>query len=173
MRYSFKNPDTGEIEVTEDLEHYGTVLDWEQVATGEADPEPDAVLVDGSWVVPLDVRKARKRAEVNELRDLHQNDTAMTPVGWVDVDEQSKTKINGLVSMATLAKGAGQPFQVNFTKADDSRVTLDADGIIGLGMSVGQHIMACHYHASALKDAIAAATDDQELAAIDILANWP
>jgi hypothetical protein len=146
---------------------------WTEIGA-ERPGDPDAVLgADGNWLLPLETRKARMREDVNELRDLHQNDVAMTPIGWVDIDERSKTKINGLVSMATLAKGAGQPFEVNFTAADNTRTPLDADGMIALGLAVGQHVMACHDFASALKEQIEAAIDDAALDAIDILENWP
>lgn len=174
MLYSFRHPDTDEIQsASEDMAEHLLGLGWEMLAEGEDGPDPQAEAIDGQWVVPLAVLKQRKREMVNELRDLHQNDTAMTPIGLVDCDEVSKTKINGLVSMATLAKGASQPFQVHFTRTDNQRIPLDADGMIGVGIAVGMHVMACHDHAAVLKDAVEAALSAEELDAVEILENWP
>lgn len=129
----------------------------------------------------LDRLKAGRRAKVNELKLLHETAGAPTPFGVVDSDDSSKIKITGLVNMALIATQSAQPFTEDWTLADNSVVTLDANGAITMGVAVGQFVAAVHAHARALKtqiDAITVVDGDldaavAELAAIDITAGWP
>lgn len=144
---------------------------WEKIADG-APQENEDVMVDGVWD-NLPGAKARLRDTVNFIRDSLQTDLAPTPIGQVQIDEKSKTKIDGLSLMATLAKMHSEPFGVNFTRADNERIPVDADAMIALGKAVGQFVVEVHDHASDLKGAIEAATDIAELNAIDIHEGWP
>lgn len=143
------------------------------------DPEPIlAYREDGKdWrddVEPdLDAMKLRKRKAVEKLKIEHQDRTAPTPFGVANSDMDSRGKINGLVTMALIAKSMNAPFEQGFTLADDSTVMLDANETIGLGVAVGTFVSAVHIRARALKDAIAAAATVEDLAAIDITADWP
>ncbi len=134
---------------------------WEEAAVGACE------------ALQLTLAKDAKRANINQLRDMKQAEPAMTAVGLVDADERSKTNINGLVSMAQLAKASGQPFAVQFTLADNQRHPLDADGMIGVGLAVGRHVIARHDCAAALKATLDACGTIEAVDAIDIEANWP
>jgi len=133
---------------------------------------------DADAVVLAD-RKAEMRRAVNFLRDRKQDSTAASPIGRIQVDEKSKTKINGLVSMASLAKQAGEPFldskgnPVRFTNAEDERVPVDADAMIAVGIAAGAHVMNCHNHAAELKESIEEAASLSDLEAVDIEEGWP
>lgn len=145
----------------------------------EDDPEPVLVYrADGlDWragVTPdLEAMKASKRKAVNALKIEHQDSVAPTPFGLVNSDMDSRGKINGLVTMALVAKSMAAPFEQGFTLADDSTVMLDGDMTIGLGVAVGTYISDVHARARVLKDAVDAATTVEELAAIDLAADWP
>ncbi|MEN9924073.1 MAG: hypothetical protein RL268_199 [Pseudomonadota bacterium] len=122
------------------------------------------------------VRKAALWEQVKANRDAMTDApgaVTQTPLGSVQVDAKSKQNINGLVTMALIAKGAGAPFSEPFTLADNSVATLNADQMIGLGVAVGKYVAAVHEVARALRDAIEAAATHAALDAIDIGAGWP
>jgi hypothetical protein len=96
-----------------------------------------------------------------------------TPFGAAQTDVESMVKINGLVSMAMLAKGSGQAFSETFTMADNSEVPMDADQMIAFGVSVGSYIAATHARSRALYAEIQAAPTAEEVEAIDLNAGWP
>ena len=127
---------------------------------------------DACAALQLQIAKDAKRATINMLRDRKQVEPAPTPIGIVDADEKSKTKINGLVSMAQLAKAAQKPFDVQFTAADNQRHPLNADGMISVGLAVGMHVMACHDRAAALKEAVDACETVEAVEALDIDGGW-
>uniref|UniRef100_UPI000A946295 DUF4376 domain-containing protein n=1 Tax=Gulbenkiania mobilis TaxID=397457 RepID=UPI000A946295 len=65
------------------------------------------------------------------------------------------------------------PFSLEWTCADNSTLTLDAAGVIGMPVALAQHAAALHAHARTLKAAAEAAVDQADLAAVDIHAGWP
>lgn len=143
----------------------------------------DPVLVDGKWsqqwsVEPLPIEEAREAlwARTKIIRESMSDapgSMATTPFGTVQVDAKSKQNVNGLVTMALIAKGAGAPFSEPFTLADNTTVTLSADHMIGLGVAVGQHVAAVYERSRQIRAAIEAASDHAAMAAIDIEAGWP
>lgn len=98
---------------------------------------------------------------------------AATPFGTVQVDAKSKQNVNGLVTMALIAQGAGVPFSAAFTMADNSVVTLNATQMIGMGIAIGQYVEAVYAHARTLRELIEAATTHDAIDAIDITSGWP
>lgn len=116
--------------------------------------------------------KPRLWAEVKALRDAKEAAPAVTPLGLVDSDDKSKTKVLGLVLMALLAKQSGAPFEEEFTMADNAVVMLDADMAILLGMTLGQSVSQIHTNGRALRAQITAATSLDELEAIDLESGW-
>lgn len=93
---------------------------------------------------------------------------AVTPFGPAQTDLESMVKINGLVSMALIAKGAGLPFQETFTMADNTEVSMDADQVIRFGVAVGQHVAGVYAWAREQRAAIYAA--DATLDSVDAVA---
>ncbi|PXA90002.1 hypothetical protein DMC47_28125 [Nostoc sp. 3335mG] len=77
------------------------------------------------------------------------------------------------MQMAMIAQGAGAPFSIDWTMQDNSSATHDAAAMIRLGVSIGQHVAACHAVALAKRAAIEAAADATALAAIDVAGGWP
>lgn len=124
----------------------------------------------------IDDRKASLWIEAKRLREAL-TDTpgaeAETPFGTVQVDAKSKQNVNGLVTMALIAQGAGAPFSSDFTLADNTVVTLNATQMIGMGIAIGQYVDAVYAHARTLRSAIVDAQDHDDLDAIDVAAGWP
>lgn len=144
----------------EELDLYA---DWAEL------PEEEALALE------LRIAKDACRSVVNRERDQRQSGTAATPIGGkrADANDTSKVKINGLVSMAMLAKTNNTPFAVNFTFADNDQVLLNADQMVAVGVAVGSHVINCHEHATTLKAAIEATETMADLEAIDVMAGWP
>ncbi len=141
----------------------------------ELTPEEEAALPPET-PKPLDERKLALWEQVKAMRDAMTDApgaVATTPFGPVQVDAKSKQNINGLVTMALIANGAGAPFSEPFTLADNSVVTLNASQMIGLGVAVGRYVAAAHSRARTLRAAGEAAQTHEELDAIDIGAGWP
>ncbi|MDC7699585.1 DUF4376 domain-containing protein [Vogesella indigofera] len=91
----------------------------------------------------------------------------------LDSTPRSVQRITAAALAAQAALAAGQPFGIEWTCADNSVLTLDAAGVIGIPVALAQHAAALHAHARQLKTEVEAADSEAELAAIDIQASWP
>lgn len=111
--------------------------------------------------------------KVKEKRDGVIDGGAPTAIGVVDSDELSRSNISGAALGALIAQSASTPFSIEWTAKDNSVHTLDAAGMIGLGLAVLQHVSAAHDRARDLRAEIEAATDVPTLLQIDITAGWP
>lgn len=112
-------------------------------------------------------------AEARRYREQCTNGGCATAWGRVDTDSDSQIKVSGAVQMAMLAQMAGDPYSIDWTMADNSQVTLDAAGMMQMGVTVGEHVKACHAAGTNIRAAIEAAADEAALAAIDITAGYP
>ncbi|WP_114227041.1 MULTISPECIES: DUF4376 domain-containing protein [Sphingomonas] len=135
-------------------------------------PVPDEVWNGTDWEVPLATLKERAIDRVAALKFEHENGGMVTPWGTAQSDLDSRGKITGIVTGAMAAQALGQPFSVNFTMADNSVVPLDATQAMQFGLTVMAGVSSVHDTATALKNAIDAATTAEELAAIDIEGGW-
>ena len=108
-----------------------------------------------------------------DQRDEHIDGGAMTPVGAVDSDAEARSNITGAATAALIAKVGNQPYAVTWTLLDNTTATLDADGMIAMGLAVLSHVNTCHERARQLRTAIEAATNMAELLAIDVTTGWP
>lgn len=116
-----------------------------------------------------DLHMKAKRA-----RDDHeQAGVTVTPHGTFDSDPDSQRKISGAVVMAMLALQNSEAFAMDWRLKDNSIVTLDALGMIEVGVAVGQHVAACQGRKNALDALIDAATTVEDLDAIDVTTGWP
>lgn len=121
----------------------------------------------------LAMLKADRHEAVKALRSAKEAATCATPSGTVQIDDSSKIKINGLATMATIAKANALAFNVDFIMADNSVVTLTADAAIAMSMAVGTYVSGLYGNSAALFASIDAAADATALAAIDITTGWP
>lgn len=86
----------------------------------------------------------------------------------VKTDEDTQRKITGAYVQAT----RDPAFVVRWKLAPATYVNLDANTLIMIGDAVTNHIQSCFVHESDLADQIVAATDWEELVAVDIQAGW-
>lgn len=110
---------------------------------------------------------------VRDARDAHIDGGAMTPSGAVDSDSLARSNVSGATIAALVAKLNSVPYSITWTMLDNTPITLDADGMIGMGMAVLAHVNACHERARELRAEIEAAANMAELLAIDVMAGWP
>ncbi|EEG08943.1 DUF4376 domain-containing protein [Pseudogulbenkiania ferrooxidans] len=91
----------------------------------------------------------------------------------LDSTPRSVQRITAAALAAQAALAAGQTFTLDWTCADNSTLTLDAVGVIGMPVALAQHAAALHTHARTLKAEAEAAVDQAGLDAIDVQAGWP
>ena len=158
---------SGEIQIVASADGYSD--GWAVVA----DPAPADILtapylVQGGALVPdLAAARAARRAIINAARDAAQDGGAVVAgVGTFDSDARSRQFLNGAVMTATLAQANAQPFTIDWTLADNSVVTLDAGGLIAVGVAVALHIDAIQRRARVLKTRIDAAGTLAAIAAV-------
>jgi hypothetical protein len=123
----------------------------------------------GDWddVRSLAEAKLSKWADIKAERAAREYGTYTTPQGAVfDIDAQSQVRLQNAYSLAVDAKAAGQPFSIEWTLANDSVVTLNANQMIALGKAVFSHINDLHATARDARQQILAATTVAEVEAI-------
>lgn len=96
---------------------------------------------------------------------------APTTFGDAQCDIDSMVKINGLVTMALLAKNANIPYSEIFTMYDNSEVEMDADEMISFGMQVGIHVAAVHARGRELRAMLFDQNNDPF--DVDVESGWP
>lgn len=119
-----------------------------------------------AWIVNLDDAKALQWAAIKAARDAAEYGGFTFNGGRYDSDTVSVQRINGAVSMALIAQGAGQSFSIDWTLADNSVATLAGADVINLGMTLGQFVNGVHEKARQLRDQIDAATTVAAVGAI-------
>lgn len=93
-------------------------------------------------------------------------------MGWTfDTDAQSIANLTAAVTFIQAAPSYGiqTPAAVSWRDADNVDRDLTAPQLVGLGAAVFARVQQAHFTARALKDAVAAATSEAAVAAID----WP
>ncbi|MBB3347313.1 DUF4376 domain-containing protein [Sphingomonas sp. BK069] len=125
------------------------------------------------WEPDLDALRALRWTEVKLARDGAEIGGCDTPLGRIDTTEASQVKIAGAVQMAMLAQVAGQPFSIGWTMQDNTTVDHDDAAMIGMGLAVGEHVLACHEVSRAKRAQLEAAMDAAAIAAVDPASGWP
>jgi hypothetical protein len=110
------------------------------------------------------------RARADAVRDAKASGGCDTPFGRVDTTDPTKIDMVGAVLMAMLSKQAGKPFSIDWTMADKTVQTLDADGMTALGLAVGEHRQDCQNASTAIRSAIDQAAARKGATAADIFA---
>jgi hypothetical protein len=117
-------------------------------------------------VPTLAAAQADQRQIINAGRDAAISGGAVTPFGTFDTGLDSRGKINGAVTMALLQATAGAAYEVSWTLADDSAVTLTGAQMMQAGGAVALHVDAMHQRSRVLKGRIDAATTVAEVLAV-------
>lgn len=130
----------------------------------------------------FELLRERRLNAVRQLRDVKEEQTALTPFGMIDTNERSAKRLNALQSTAVAALVTGAPWQtISWTLADNSEVVVDSPQKgLQLTSAVMSALNALHVRAKALKAEINAVAFDPKdpkssfaaLRAIDINAGW-
>lgn len=117
----------------------------------------------------LEVIKDRKWSEIKTNRLSKEYSGFIYNGSKFDSDEASTRRIVGATTLASLAKTSGQPFSIDWTLADNTVITLDADSMVAVGEALGQYVSSIHAISRNLRDQIENATTEEEVALI----HWP
>ncbi|HEY2605033.1 MAG TPA: DUF4376 domain-containing protein [Paraburkholderia sp.] len=134
-------------------------------------PKPDGCYTwDGSnWVFDLTLARAAASAEIEAKRLA----ALASPFAYGDhqfnADTGSIAQIASMAQLAAVAKVTAQPYSAIWTAVDGTDVPLDEDGVIALAMAAAARQPAIQQIAARLKAQIAAAQDEEALAAVA----WP
>ena len=117
----------------------------------------------------LDEAKAVKWAQIKTDR-IRAEDAGFTVegLGTFQSDNDSRQKITGAALAAKIAKDDGQPYQVNWTLADNSVIPLNADQMIEVGQALLVHLDEVHQRSLQLYTLVQSAETVEEVEAI----NW-
>lgn len=115
----------------------------------------------GEFVAPavnaaaeLEAAQAAKWEEIKRRRRAEEL-SPITCQGYVyDADEDSQSKLAGAVQIAAISMGAGQPFSIEWTLSDNTAVTLDAAGMLAVGLALGARTSALYAYARTLRTQI-------------------
>ncbi len=133
---------------------------------------PDSPFVAGALIpdqmVTLENAKDRLWNRIKMIRDTKENEPFEHDGNIYDSD---KVKVTGTALGAFMAVSTGQPFEVNFTLANNSVVTLDGLQMMAVGVALLQHIDNVHQIGRGLREQIYAPETDtfEKVAAI----MWP
>lgn len=148
----------GELElITDDLE--SAVIDY---ASG--------VARDRTEIEILNAKRAQIIEQINAERDRREQLTFPYLGKLIDSDPVSVQRITVASSTAQMALVANVPFELDWSCADNSFLTLDAMGVLGMMQALGLHGVHLHYYARGLKATVEASEDPES---IDILNGWP
>lgn len=148
------------------------------------DPEFEHLLPAGSVEIREEEAAALRRPTIEQLkadllvainaeRDRREESGFPYRNQLLDSTPRSVQRITAAALAAQAAQTAGQPFNIEWACADNSTLTLDAAGVIGMPVALAQHASALHAHARTLKMRVEAAGSEAELDTIDIHAGWP
>lgn len=129
-------------------------------------PSPEEIIVPPRWP-NLDAGKLDVWARCKLRRDALESSGFAYLGKTLDSDPTSVKRISMAVQAAQLAAQAGVPFEIGWTCADGSVLTLDAQAMLGMPVAMVTRANALHVAARAFKARIIAAADVAELEVIE------
>ena len=119
---------------------------------------------------PFEDTQTEKLNAVRQLRK--EKEEAGTNVGGIPLqfDDKTQAKITGANSLFDADPSLTH---IDWEAQPGVWVTIDQDTMKNLGVAVGRYVQGCFSRARALTEEINAATDIEELNAIDINSGWP
>ena len=111
----------------------------------------------------LATARAEVRAAINRERDRREVGGFPYLGKTLDSDSRSAQRISVAVAAAQAAVAAGQPFALDWICADNSTLSLDAAGVIGMPVALAQYGLALHLAGRAAK----AWADEADLASLE------
>lgn len=114
----------------------------------------------------LEQAKADKRDQINSIRDNLEQSGFPYLNKTIDSNPVSVQRITVAVQAAQAALGAGQPFSIVWTTQDNTTLTLDALGMLGMPVALAMFANGLHETARIKKDLIDLATTIEEVEAV-------
>jgi len=114
------------------------------------------------WTFDLTVSKEEKWLEIKKERDYQEFNSFEWQGNQVQCNEESQRRIQGAVQMAVIDAS----LVIDWTMEDNSVVSLTAAQVIDMGTALGNHITTTHERGRALRQLIADATTEAQLALI-------
>lgn len=134
----------------------------------------------GQWVrtwpvveESLESAKTLTKNIITGLRDRKETQGFRFQNKILQSDQRSVSRINTVVQGAQAALAAGQPFSTEWKTLDNTRLPLDAAGMLALVVAFCERGQALHDYADGLKAQVSEAADLTALRAIDVYAGWP
>lgn len=124
--------------------------------------------IEDNAIISLESLKAKKRSIINSERDRLEKEGFPYMDKMIDSDMQSVSRINTTFSAAMACFILGQPFSIEWTCADNTKLELDAQGMIGMPQALAIYGSALHNRATYLKGQVEAitSTDIEEVKAL-------
>ena len=171
MGRAMELPDPGELTLLEEnapsIDHYYANGQW---LTKPEKPSEKYIWdwPTQQWVDPrtLDDHKSAKWKEIKRQRDVAEFTTFTYNNMEFDGDLDAQRRLTAYISVSKSSIAAGQPFEAEFTLANNTNVTLTAQDFVGIELAKVQAVAAAFNHASALRAQIDAATTVQEVESI-------
>lgn len=119
-----------------------------------------------SWIDDrsLDDVKQEKWSQIKRERELAEFGGFALNGKTFDSDSYSQSKIQGAVQLALLAD---DNFNIEWTLADDSIITISKPTLLAIGIALGQHVSRVHQRAREVRAQIEASTSIAEVEAIE------
>lgn len=131
------------------------------------EPQPTQAEIEAAM---LPARRAAVIAQINAERNRREQ-TSFPYLGkQIDSDPVSVQRITVATNTAQMALAAAVPYDVQWSCADNSLLTLDAMGVLGMMQALGSYGLALHMYSRNLKAAVLASDAPES---IDILTGWP
>lgn len=124
----------------------------------EVQPDWTSVVLLAAPPVPLEVFRARRWEALKAARDAAIDGGVDTPFGRFDTDATSRALLGDAVLGAQIMIAQNLPFEVTWTLADNSSVTLTAQQLVQVGLLALAHVAACHDRGRQRRAQLAAAT---------------
>jgi hypothetical protein len=111
--------------------------------------------------------KLDKRQQINSIRDNLEQGGFPYADKIIDSNPVSVQRITVAVQAAQAAVGAGQPFAIDWTCQDNSVLSLDAFGMMGMPVALALYAKELHETARDRKDQIEAAASIEAVEAVE------
>lgn len=135
------------------------------------DPEDDEVserpslqheLIDGSWVLTMDISRDAKWERIKEARDASEFGTFEYDGMVFDGDAVAKSRLEGACLFVVVLQMQGLPFQTDWTLHDNTVVSLTGEQLINAAIARASHVDAVFARGRELRDLIFASTTTLE-----------
>lgn len=136
-------------------------------------PDEEAAFEAGRTLTLVQARR-EMRARIAERRGLAEQGGYLHLQVLYGSRGAELARLSVLAARARTAKADGEnTWRARMVAADDSESNMNADEVIALEKSAGDHFVACAANARSLRQAVNAASDTASVLAVDVNDGWP